>query len=785
MAVFRLTDGSAASLSVTSGETCLFHHFCRRKNLFSFVNLGYKNSVPSLNSAYIAMAKTIKKPAVRRKRNVEREDNVPADDRTESQVYQELEAWKRLHETSTRIISEGDVNKLFDEILDAAVFVMQADFGSIQLWDEVTGTLHLVTALNFDEELREHFRAVSSAEGAASAVALRSKERVVVPDIETSPIFQNHQERLKQMRRVGARAIQSTPLISRSGRVMGIMGTAWHKVHQPSSKELHMLDLLSRQAADLFERNEAEEALRRSEEKFRTLCEAGPALIWYTDPDGNNIYVNQHYIEFVGKPAEELLDNGWQPLLHPDDAERYKAAGRASLRKGTPFHQRVRMKRHDGQWRWIESFGKPHFAADGTFLGLVGVSPDVTETVEAERRAVATQEKLRLNEERLRLLTESFTDYAIFSIDVDGQIQSWNRGAEHLFGYSEDEIVGQPTAIIFTPEDREAGVPENEMMTARKLGRAADERWHLRKNGTRFFASGAMAPLFDEETLIGYAKIARDLTESKRIEIELNQYRETLEARVAERTAALKATNASLRQEIIDRHRIENERSALLRRIVSIQEDERRRISRDIHDQLGQRLTALRLKIASMKEACADDPELCRRVERLEDIGVGLDSEVNFLAFELRPSVLDDLGLVAAIGNFVREWSQHYGIAAEFHASGLRRKRLEPDLETNLYRVTQEALNNTLKHARASNASVLLEVRKKSVILIVEDDGVGFDAAATKKRMPGTGLGLVGMRERAALFGGTVEIESAPNRGTTIFARIPAVFVSTEERNGR
>jgi signal transduction histidine kinase len=295
-----------------------------------------------------------------------------------------------------------------------------------------------------------------------------------------------------------------------------------------------------------------------------------------------------------------------------------------------------------------------------------------------------------------------------------------------------------------------------------------------------------MAPLFDGDTLIGYAKIARDLTASKRIEIELDQYRETLEARVAERTAELKATNASLRQEIIDRQRIENERSTLLRRIVSIQEDERRRISRDIHDQLGQRLTALRLKIASLKEACAGNPVLHQRVERLEEIGVGLDSEVNFLAFELRPSVLDDLGLVVAIGNFVREWSQHYGIAAEFHASGLRRRRLEPDIETNLYRIMQEALNNTLKYARAANASVLLEVRKKSVILIVEDDGVGFNAADVgKKRGSGFGLGLIGMRERAALFGGTVEIESAPGRGTTIFVRIPAVFAQIGERNGK
>jgi len=567
---------------------------------------------------------------------------------------------------------------------------------------------------------------------------------------------------------------------------MGMMTTGWRVVYQPDEKSFHMLDLLSRQAADLFERIESEQALRYSEEKFRTLCETSPALIWYSDADGNNVWVNKRYIDFAGKSADELHESRWSLILHPEDTENYISEVRKAQEEKRPFRHRVRARRHDGEWRWLEAYAQPLFAQNDQFLGHVGIAPDITDTVRAEEAAAMSQEQLRFNEERLRLLTESFTDYAIFSVGLDGRIQSWNRGAEHLFGYSEEDIIGKPTSVLFTPEDRNAGVPEAEMETARKLGRAADERWHLRNNGTRFFASGAMAPLFDGKTLIGYAKIARDLTDSKRIEMELNQYRETLEARVAERTAELKATNASLRQEIIDRQRIENERTTLLRRIVSTQEDERRRISRDLHDQLGQRLTALRLKIASLKEACDGDSDLISRIQRLEEIGVGLDSEVNFLAFELRPSVLDDLGLVVAIGNFVREWSQHYGIAAEFHASGLRRRRLEPDLETNIYRITQEALNNTLKHSKAVNASVLLEVRKKNVILIVEDDGVGFDVSeAAKKRAAGAGLGLIGMRERAALFGGTVEIESAPNNGTTIFVRIPAAFAQTEERNGK
>ena len=131
------------------------------------------------------------------------------------------------------------------------------------------------------------------------------------------------------------------------------------------------------------------------------------------------------------------------------------------------------------------------------------------------------------------------------------------------------------------------------------------------------------------------------------------------------------------------------------------------------------------------------------------------------------------MGLAAALENFVHEWSAHFQVAADYHTSGLARRRLAPELETNLYRVAQEALNNIAKHARAANVSVLLEQRADAVSLIVEDDGVGFDhdesADANEK-----GLGLVGIRERAALVGGTTEIDARPGAGVTVYVCIPA-----------
>jgi signal transduction histidine kinase len=247
-----------------------------------------------------------------------------------------------------------------------------------------------------------------------------------------------------------------------------------------------------------------------------------------------------------------------------------------------------------------------------------------------------------------------------------------------------------------------------------------------------------------------------------------------MEMRVLERTRELAEANAALRAEIAERQVAEEQKIDLLKRLVTTQEDERRRIARDLHDQLGQRLTALRLKIASLREVVGADKELQARTNRLQEIGELLDSEVSFLAWELRPSAIEELGLTDAIGTFAREWSRHYGIQAEFHSTGMARLELDPEADTHLYRIAQEALNNIVKHARAKKVNILLERAEGEVILIVEDDGRGFDRNGIKKPRKGSGgLGLTGMEERASLIGGCIEIESAPGSGTTVFARVP------------
>jgi signal transduction histidine kinase len=151
-----------------------------------------------------------------------------------------------------------------------------------------------------------------------------------------------------------------------------------------------------------------------------------------------------------------------------------------------------------------------------------------------------------------------------------------------------------------------------------------------------------------------------------------------------------------------------------------------------------------------------------------------LDKEVSFLAWELRPEILDQTDFVHALEQYVNEWSRHSDVFAEFTVIGFKDAELDKDIENNLYRITQEALNNAAKYAQAKQINVILEQREEHLLLIVEDDGVGFDVAATSAESSSTkGFGLVGMRERASLIGGMIEIESARDKGTTIFIRVP------------
>ncbi|MBI4303481.1 MAG: HAMP domain-containing protein, partial [Chloroflexi bacterium] len=238
---------------------------------------------------------------------------------------------------------------------------------------------------------------------------------------------------------------------------------------------------------------------------------------------------------------------------------------------------------------------------------------------------------------------------------------------------------------------------------------------------------------------------------------EIHQWNQELEQRVRERTIELERLYQQLRQR-------DDERGDLLAKIITAQEEERRRIARELHDQTSHSLTSLMIGL-KMAEAQAPE-EMSQSIINLKQLSSQALEQVHKLATELRPSSLDDLGLVVALRQLTDDYSRTLGIDTDFQAYGLESKRLPPEVEIAIYRVVQEALTNVAKHAEAKAVSILLETRGTSLVAIVEDNGKGFDVdrvltSGNEDRR----LGLYGMQERTSLIGGTLTIESMSGRG--------------------
>jgi two-component system CheB/CheR fusion protein len=514
---------------------------------------------------------------------------------------------------------------------------------------------------------------------------------------------------------------------------------------------------------DVTERRRAADLIRLSEERLRRAVDVDNVAVSFFTIDGHITHANDTFLSLVGA-ARGLLDHGTLRYQGTTAAASAAAVARAhsELRangRTSPYEREY--VQPDGTRRWTLSAATRLMADE-----CVEFSVDITRTKHAEDQLLRSQA-------RLRLMVESVAEYAILSMDPQGCIDHWNPGAARIFGYEDAEIVGQSFGRLFTSEDRAAGVDREELRQAREHGTASDERWHVRKDGSRFFMSGVTAPLRSEGGLLtGYVKVARDLTDRKKAEDALHTSNNALESRVQERTAELAATNRTLQAEAAEHQRAEERVREVMTRMMSIQEDERRRIARDLHDQVGQEIVALKLTLEAIDQAGA--PAGVRdRVNTARDIAARLDRDVDVFTSELRPLTLDDFGLVPAIDQLVAEWGHTTGVEAQVHSGGFDERRLSRLIETCLYRVAQEALTNIAKHAHATIVSVVLERTDGMVRLVIADDGRGFDNTHSGS-LAGRSIGLRGMQERVAAVGGTFTVESAPREGTTVTVRVPA-----------
>lgn len=351
----------------------------------------------------------------------------------------------------------------------------------------------------------------------------------------------------------------------------------------------------------------------------------------------------------------------------------------------------------------------------------------------AERRRA--EKALRMSEERFRLLVSNVRDYAIILLGPDGRVASWNVGAERLYGYREHEILGRHFSCFYPSADSAGGRPRRELGIACRQGRFAEEHWRVRKDGSRFWANAVLTPVRDGSgRLRGFAKVVRDMTERKRAE------------------EALKNLSS---------------------RILHAQEEERRRISRELHDEVGQSLTAISVTLAALRNNGAVKPPHFRRtLASTQRLLEGTMETVHEFARELRPALLDELGLLPALRSHVKNFSERTGLRVRFHADPAA-ERLTGEQKTALFRIAQESLTNVAKHARARHVKVWLRRVDAGLRMEIADDGKSFRAGPESAAKSKQRLGLLGMQERVRLVKGMFSIQPRPGLGTTVRVTLP------------
>jgi two-component system CheB/CheR fusion protein len=269
-----------------------------------------------------------------------------------------------------------------------------------------------------------------------------------------------------------------------------------------NNEELQAMNEELRSAAEELETSREE--LQSVNEELRTLSDTVPQLIWTNTPEGEANYFNRRWYEYSGRTREDSLGLGWQILVHPEDEVASVERWHAALNAGQVFDTEFRLRAASGAYRWFIGRNVPLRDKHGNITGWFGTATDIQDLKEA-------QESLHASRESLRVTMESATDYAIIAMDTAGIITGWSVGAELIFGYSLEDAIGQPSSLIFTPEDVASGRPEQELAIAVADGKAPDERWHIRADGSRFYMSGVVRPIYDE-VLIGFVKVARDMT---------------------------------------------------------------------------------------------------------------------------------------------------------------------------------------------------------------------------------------------------------------------------------
>jgi len=526
-------------------------------------------------------------------------------------IESEAIALAKLIDATARLWRARSLQEGLDEMLGAAIELLGADMGNIQMLDAQRKVLGIVVHRGFGQDFLDFFREVSATHDSACGRALRSGGRLVIEDVEADAAYA---PLLPIARAAGYRAVQSTPLIGRDGQPLGMISTHFRSPHRPSDQDLRRLDLYVRRAVDFIERLKTDQELREGEATIRALLET------------------------------------------------------------------------------------------------------------------AAQ--------------------AIVAIDEQGRVELANITAGNMFGYTREEILGQPVEMLIPERMRDAHLQHRAGYVAHPRNRPMGIGLQVvgrRKDSSEFPAEVSLSYL---ESPKGFRAVAfiSDITQRKQAEADLLASRQELQS--------------------------------LSARLLTATEDQKKEISRELHDAVGQKLAVLSVRTSEIEALVADKPNSvseklssCRR--EIEAVA----KDVQELSRGLHPAVLHELGLEVALRSECEAHSRRSGTTVNFSVQDLP-DEIPEEISLCLYRVAQESLKNILKHAESKRVDMKLEATKEKIELRITDFGKGFDVEAARKS---GGLGLVSMQERVRLAGGTLSLKAKAGRGTLVEIHIPLVRGSSGE----
>jgi PAS domain S-box-containing protein len=474
---------------------------------------------------------------------------------------------------------------------------------------------------------------------------------------------------------------------------------------------------------DISERKKVEEELRNSEMRYRSLINHASDAIFLSDMEGNFLDVNESFCAISGYSREELLNMNAADLLEPEHLkanpipfERFKAGEnvfmdrRVLLKNGNVIDMEVNSKKIGENM-------------------VLGIARDVTERRKAEEQIVKSEQKYRA-------LIEQASD-PIMVTDFKGNFVDVNMRLCDTFGYTKEELLKMNIyALVDQAQVKEKPIQFEFLASGQQL---FSERRMKRRDGS-FIEVEANVKKVDNNHVMA---IARDVTERKKVQKELEK------------------SHKQLRQ--------------LSTHLETVREEERTNIAREIHDELGQQLTGLKMDLSSLNKKIPVENKAARK--KIASMMALLDitmKTVRHISSELRPGILDDLGLTDALTWQSSEFEKRTGVHCQFK-SKLRLRSFEKNLSTGIFRVYQETLTNVARHAKATKVSTTLEADSDSITLKVQDNGKGFNEAEIKNKNT---LGLIGMKERAMMFGGKLSIESEKGKGTVVTLLVPIKALS-------